>query len=45
MFYFIKNQPHWLVWPVLAFGESESEGVWAGIGWLNMEIGWKGKSE
>lgn len=41
MMYFEKNQPHCLVWPVLAFGKNETEGVWIGIGWLNLEIGWK----
>jgi hypothetical protein len=44
MMYFEKNQPHWLVWPVLAFGRNDAEGIWVGIGWLNKEIGWKEKN-
>ena len=43
MIYFEKNQPHYLVWPVLAFGKDDIEGFWIGIGWLNKEIGWKEK--
>lgn len=43
MVYFEKNQPHWLVWPVLAFGNNSTEGVWVGIAWLNLEIGWRMK--
>jgi hypothetical protein len=41
MMYFEKNQPHYLVWPVLAFGKDDIQGFWIGIGWLNKEIGWK----
>jgi len=44
MMYFEKNQPHYLVWPVLAFGKDDIEGFWIGIGWLNKEIGWKEKN-
>jgi hypothetical protein len=43
MIYVEKNQPHYLVWPVLAFGEDEEMGFWVGIGWLNREIGWRKK--
>lgn len=43
MIYVEKNQPHYLAWPVLAFGKSETEGFWVGIGWLNKEIGWRKK--
>lgn len=41
MIYMEKNQPHYLVWPVLAFGKNDTEGIWIGIGWLNLEIGWR----
>jgi hypothetical protein len=41
MIYVEKDQPHYLVWPVLAFGFED--GFWIGIGWLNKEIGWKSK--
>jgi hypothetical protein len=44
MMYFERNQPHWLVWPALAFGRDDLNGFWIGIGWLNMEIGWKEKN-
>jgi hypothetical protein len=37
-FYFLKNQPHILLWPVLAIG-FEGE-FWIGLGWINCEIGW-----
>lgn len=43
--YIEKNQPHYLVWPVLAFGKNDTEGFWVGIGWLNMEVGLKEKSD
>jgi len=45
MIYIEKNQPHYIVWPVLAFGKNDTEGFWVGIGWLNKEIGWKSKGE
>ena len=41
MIYVEKNQPHYLLWPVLAFGFEDK--FWIGIGWLNKEIGWKSK--
>jgi hypothetical protein len=44
MMYFERNQPHCLVWPALGFGRDDLHGFWIGIGWLNMEIGWKEKS-
>jgi hypothetical protein len=37
--YFEKNQPHYLIWPALAFGKNETEGFWFGLGWLNLEVG------
>jgi hypothetical protein len=39
MIYFETNQPHSLVWPVLAL--SLDDEFWIGIGWLNFEIGWR----
>jgi len=39
MIYFEHNQPHYLVWPVLAL--SLDDEFWIGIGWLNFEIGWR----
>ena len=39
MIYFEYNQPHYLVWPVLALGLDDE--FWIGIGWLNLEIGWR----
>jgi hypothetical protein len=44
MMYFETDQPHWLVWPALAFGRDDLHGFWIGIGWLNMEVGWKEKN-
>ena len=47
MMYFEKNQPHYLLWPVIGFGFKSDlgEGFWIGIGWLNFEFGWrKGKA-
>jgi hypothetical protein len=44
MMYFERNQPHYLVWPALAFGRDDLNGFWIGIGWLNMEVGWKEKN-
>lgn len=40
MMYIEMNQPHCLLWPVIAFGDDVEGGIWVGIGWLNMEIGW-----
>ena len=45
MMYIEMNQPHYLVWPALAFGRNDTEGFWIGIGWLNKEIGWKSAKE
>jgi hypothetical protein len=39
MMYFLHDQPHYILWPVIAFGKNETEGYWIGIGWLNLEIG------
>jgi hypothetical protein len=39
MFYFETNQPHYLVWPVLALGLDDE--FWIGLCWLNFEIGWR----
>jgi hypothetical protein len=44
MMYFERNQPHYLVWPALGFGRDDLHGFWIGIGWLNMEVGWKEKN-
>ena len=41
MIYVEKDQPHILFWPVLAIGWEED--FWIGIGWLNLEIGWRKK--
>ena len=38
-FYLEKNQPHYLLWPVLAFGNERD--FWIGIGFLNFEFGWR----
>ena len=38
-FYIETNQPHILVWPVIAI--SRSDEFWVGIGWLNFELGWR----
>jgi hypothetical protein len=43
MMYVETNYPHYLVWPALAFGRDDLHGFWIGIGWLNMEVGWKEK--
>jgi hypothetical protein len=43
MIYFEKSQPHFFLWPALAFGRDEIYGLWVGIGWLNVEIGWREK--
>lgn len=43
MIYTEKNQPHWIIWPVVAFGKNSIEGFWIGLAWLNLEIGWKSK--
>ncbi len=42
MLYFEADQPHWLVWPALAIGIDDE--LWIGIGWLNLEIGWRSGS-
>jgi len=42
MIYFERDQPHCLLWPVIAFGR-DAESLWVGIGWLNMELGWRFK--
>ena len=39
MIYFETDQPHFLVWPVIAIG-LEGE-FWIGLGWLNLEVGWR----
>ena len=44
MMYFERNQPHYLVWPALGLGRDDLHGFWIGIGWFNMEIGWKEKA-
>jgi hypothetical protein len=38
-FYFEADQPHVLLWPVIAVGFDEE--FWIGIGWLNFEFGWR----
>jgi hypothetical protein len=38
-FYFERDQPHVLLWPVIAI--SLSDEFWIGIGWLNLEVGWR----
>ena len=44
MIYFERAQPHYLVWPALAFGIGDE--FWIGICWLNLELGWRsGKEE
>jgi hypothetical protein len=40
MIYVETNQPHFLVWPALAFGKNDAGNFWIGICWLNKEIGW-----
>ncbi len=37
--YVERNQPHIAVWPYLAIGLGEE--FWIGLGWLNLEIGWR----
>lgn len=39
MIYFETNQPHCLIWPVIAVGMGPE--FWIGIGWLNFEIGYR----
>lgn len=43
MIYFERDQDRWLVWPVLAIGLKDE--FWIGIGWLNLEIGWRSGDE
>jgi hypothetical protein len=38
-FYFIPKQPHYLLWPVIAWGFKDE--TWVCLGWLCFEIGWR----
>ena len=39
MIYFVHDQQHCLLWPVLAVGWADD--FWIGLGWLDFEIGWR----
>jgi hypothetical protein len=39
MMYFERHTTHCLFWPVIAM--SLDDEFWIGIGWLNLEVGWR----